>query len=69
MQFKIILFSIITNYIKHILHYYYTRYCYTYICYNFDVNKKEAVQIVNKRILFFVSRAFHKFRSHNFRSS
>lgn len=60
MQFKIILLlQIILNTFYIIIH----DIAYNYITYNFDINKKETVGIVNKRILFFVSRVFHKFRS------
>lgn len=56
MQFKIILL------LQIILNTFYDIAILTFT-YNFDINKKETVGIVNKRILFFVSRVFHKFRS------
>lgn len=56
MQFKIILL------LQIILNTFYDIAILTFT-YNFDINKKETVGIVNKRILFFVSRVFHKFHS------
>lgn len=60
MQFKIILLlQIILNTFYIIIH----DIAILTFTYNFDINKKETVGIVNKRILFFVSRVFHKFHS------